>query len=111
MKYNDVVKYYVEGTKNGADFLREQKYKFEKTQNNVVNEFNRGLKEKVKDWTEDDFAEFIEISKHDDRLDAADCLNIVLAYKSTHKQAAAQGITDDNIALVLMAMDIRSVIR
>lgn len=92
-KYNEVVEFHKQGLikcqkticSKQQMVLKRARDDAAKAAHAAVDEFTEGLEEKVKDWTSDDYDQFISMAEHDDRLDSMDILTISTAYARTHK--------------------------
>lgn len=91
-KYNEVVEYHKKGMEKCEKISGEQHeilkqaYKdAEKAIKEVLDAFTKGLEEKVRDWTKEDYDQFIKTAKHDNRLDGRSILVISTAYARTHE--------------------------
>lgn len=91
-KYNEVVEYYKHGedkcqkiSNEQQEILKHAHEDAEKIVNVACDEFIEGLEEKVKDWTSEDYDQFVSMAEHDDRLDSRCILTISTAYAKTHE--------------------------
>lgn len=91
-KYNEVVEFH-NSTMDKCQKVSEEQQAIlkraheaaEKAVGGALDELTKGLEEKVKDWTAEDYDQFISISEHDERLDNRDILTISTAYARTHE--------------------------
>lgn len=91
-KYNEVVEFHnsmmdkcQKVSEEQQAILKQAHETVEKVVGGALDELTKGLEEKVKDWTAEDYDQFISISEHDERLDNRDILTISTAYARTHE--------------------------
>lgn len=91
-KYNKVVEYYKSGMDGAYAFKDEQEVILKKAYDSAakaiddkLQQFYTGLEETVKDWTTNDYDDFINIACHDNRVDSETLLTISAAYAKTHQ--------------------------
>lgn len=91
-KYNEVVEYYKQGSDECQKISDEQHAmlsKAHKAAKKVVNEsldkFTDCLEEKAKDWSAEDYDQFIDMAEHDTRLGSIGILTISTAYAKVHE--------------------------
>lgn len=90
-KYNKVIECYDHGMESLYSFSSEQKDIIKKAYEDAENairdkadQFYRNLEGEVKDWTTNDYDNFIKTASHDNRVDAETVLMISAAYAKTH---------------------------
>lgn len=91
-KYNEVVEYHKQGvdkcqkiSDEQQEILKQAHEAAEKAVRGALDEFTKGLEEKVKDWTPEDYDQFISMAEHDNRLDGRGILTISTAYARAHE--------------------------
>lgn len=91
-KYNEVVEYHKRGmekcekiSEEQQEILKQAHEAAEKAVVGALDEFTKGLEEKAKDWTGEDYDQFVEMAEHDNRLDGRGILTISTAYARAHE--------------------------
>lgn len=91
-KYNEVVEFHKQGmdkcnkiTDEQAAIVEKAKNEAEEIVGGALKAFTDELEAKVKDWTSEDYDQFIQMAENDVRLDNKGILTISTAYAKTHK--------------------------